>query len=111
MPCTVAVTVAVPPERVDGCPSNLTPPLDPGPEPVGAALAPWAPERAATPVTPSSTSHDAGPIGQGEGLTSALYIEEPDKVAAHRDAWQRLTSAALPVGASADLITEIRKNT
>ncbi|OKH97745.1 DNA-binding protein [Streptomyces sp. CB02923] len=46
-----------------------------------------------------------------EGLTSALYIEEPDKVAAHRDAWQRLTSAALPVGASADLITEIRKNT
>ncbi|MFI2237112.1 helix-turn-helix domain-containing protein [Streptomyces chrestomyceticus] len=46
-----------------------------------------------------------------EGLTSALYIEEHDKVAAHRDAWQRLTSAALPVGASADLITEIRKNT
>ncbi|MFD7661698.1 Scr1 family TA system antitoxin-like transcriptional regulator [Streptomyces sp. NPDC059788] len=46
-----------------------------------------------------------------EGLTSALYIEEADKVAAHRDAWQRLTSAALPVGASADLITEIRKNT
>nr|WP_272902889.1 DUF5753 domain-containing protein [Streptomyces sp. BA2] len=32
-----------------------------------------------------------------EGLTSALYIEETDKVAAHRDAWQRLTSAALSV--------------
>jgi hypothetical protein len=46
-----------------------------------------------------------------EGLTSALYIEEQDKVAAHRDAWQRLTAMALPVEASADLITEIRKNT
>lgn len=45
-----------------------------------------------------------------EGLTSALYIEEHDKVAAHRDAWQRLTSAALSVEASGDLITEIRKN-
>lgn len=45
-----------------------------------------------------------------EGLTSALYIEETDKVAAHRDAWQRLTSAALSVEASADLITDIRKN-
>ncbi|MGC9536559.1 DUF5753 domain-containing protein [Streptomyces sp. UG1] len=46
-----------------------------------------------------------------EGLTSALYVEESDKVAAHRDAWQRLTSAALSVEASAELITEIRKNT
>ncbi|MFE7316394.1 helix-turn-helix domain-containing protein [Streptomyces sp. NPDC057555] len=45
-----------------------------------------------------------------EGLTSALYVEEGDKVAAHRDAWQRLTSAALSVEASAELITEIRKN-
>lgn len=46
-----------------------------------------------------------------ESLTSALYVEEADKVAAHRDAWQRLTSAAESVEASADLITEIRKNT
>ncbi|MFM9445296.1 helix-turn-helix domain-containing protein [Streptomyces acidiscabies] len=46
-----------------------------------------------------------------EGLTSALYIEERDKVAAHRDAWQRLTSTALSVEASAELITEIRKST
>ena len=46
-----------------------------------------------------------------EGLTSALYVEERDKVAAHRDAWQRLTSAALSVESSADLIAEIRKNT
>ncbi|MFD5873700.1 helix-turn-helix domain-containing protein [Streptomyces sp. NPDC060322] len=45
-----------------------------------------------------------------EGLTSALYVEEREQVAAHRDAWQRLTSAALSVEASADLITEIRKN-
>ncbi|MEU0838603.1 DUF5753 domain-containing protein [Streptomyces sp. NPDC005962] len=46
-----------------------------------------------------------------EGLTSALYVEERDQVAAHRDAWQRLTSAALSVESSADLIAEIRKNT
>lgn len=46
-----------------------------------------------------------------EGLTSALYVEESEKVAAHRDAWQRLSSAALSVEASADLITEIRKST
>ncbi|APD18666.1 DNA binding protein [Streptomyces phage Mojorita] len=46
-----------------------------------------------------------------EGLTSALYVEERDKVAAHRDAWQRLSAAALSVEASAELITEIRKNT
>lgn len=45
-----------------------------------------------------------------EGLTSALYVEEREQVAAHRDAWQRLTSAALSVEASADLIAEIRKN-
>ncbi|KDR60507.1 helix-turn-helix domain-containing protein [Streptomyces albidoflavus] len=44
-----------------------------------------------------------------ESLTSALYVEERDKVAAHRDAWQRLTSAAASVDASADLITQIRK--
>jgi hypothetical protein len=45
-----------------------------------------------------------------EGLTSALYVEEREQVAAHRDAWQRLTSAALSVDASADLIAEIRTN-
>ncbi|MFE9340883.1 helix-turn-helix domain-containing protein [Streptomyces sp. NPDC007063] len=45
-----------------------------------------------------------------EGLTSALYVEERDKVATHRDAWQRLTSAAESVEASAELITQIRKN-
>ncbi|MFI7102853.1 DUF5753 domain-containing protein [Streptomyces sp. NPDC050161] len=45
-----------------------------------------------------------------ESLTAALYIEDGDKVAAHRDAWQRLTSAAESVEASTDLITEIRKN-
>ncbi|MEV5597056.1 helix-turn-helix transcriptional regulator [Streptomyces sp. NPDC052496] len=50
-------------------------------------------------------------VVHSEGLTSALYIEEADKVAAHRDAWQRLTSAALSVEASAELITKIRKNT
>ncbi|WP_246561952.1 DUF5753 domain-containing protein [Streptomyces roseirectus] len=44
-----------------------------------------------------------------EALTSALYVEERDKVATYRDAWQRLTSAALSVEASAELITEIRK--
>ncbi|MGA4859733.1 MULTISPECIES: helix-turn-helix domain-containing protein [Streptomyces] len=44
-----------------------------------------------------------------ESLTSALYVEERDKVAAHRDAWQRLTSAAESVKASTDLITQIRK--
>ncbi|MFI8284860.1 helix-turn-helix domain-containing protein [Streptomyces albidoflavus] len=44
-----------------------------------------------------------------ESLTSALYMEERDKVAAHRDAWQRLTSAAESVKASTDLITQIRK--
>ncbi|MEU6482942.1 helix-turn-helix transcriptional regulator [Streptomyces sp. NPDC046887] len=46
-----------------------------------------------------------------EGLTSTVYVEESDKVAAHRDAWQRLSAAALSVEASADLITEIRKST
>ncbi|MFF1686093.1 helix-turn-helix domain-containing protein [Streptomyces sp. NPDC058254] len=45
-----------------------------------------------------------------ESLTSALYVEEREQVIAHRDAWQRLTSAALSVEASAELITEIRKN-
>ncbi|MEU2759404.1 helix-turn-helix transcriptional regulator [Streptomyces sp. NPDC007094] len=45
-----------------------------------------------------------------EGLTSALYVEEQDQITAHRDAWQRLTSAALSVEASAELITKIRKN-
>ncbi|MFI1191528.1 helix-turn-helix domain-containing protein [Streptomyces californicus] len=45
-----------------------------------------------------------------EGLTSALYVEEREQITAHRDAWQRLTSAALSVEASAELITEIRKN-
>ncbi|MFD7860756.1 Scr1 family TA system antitoxin-like transcriptional regulator [Streptomyces sp. NPDC057682] len=46
-----------------------------------------------------------------EGLTSALYVEEREQVAAHRDAWQRLSAAALSVEASAALITEIRKST
>lgn len=45
-----------------------------------------------------------------ESLTSALYVEERDKVAAHRDAWQRLTSAAASVEASAEMITEIRNH-
>ncbi|WP_030579216.1 DUF5753 domain-containing protein [Streptomyces globisporus] len=45
-----------------------------------------------------------------EGLTSALYVEEREQITAHRDAWQRLTSAALSVEATAELITEIRKN-
>ncbi|GAA2536853.1 hypothetical protein SF12_03220 [Streptomyces sp. MBRL 601] len=44
-----------------------------------------------------------------ESLTSALYPEERDQVAAHRDAWQRLTSAAASVEASASLITQMRK--
>ncbi|MFJ7053088.1 DUF5753 domain-containing protein [Streptomyces albidoflavus] len=43
-----------------------------------------------------------------EALSSALYVEERDAVNAHRDAWQRLTSAALSVEASAKLITQIR---
>lgn len=45
-----------------------------------------------------------------EGLTPALYVEEREQVASHRDAWQRLTSAALSVETSADLIAEIRNN-
>jgi hypothetical protein len=45
-----------------------------------------------------------------EGLTSALYIEDRDKVTTHRDAWQRLTSSAESVEASAELITQIRKH-
>ncbi|MFD3584480.1 helix-turn-helix domain-containing protein [Streptomyces sp. NPDC058683] len=45
-----------------------------------------------------------------EGLTSALYIEERDRVSTHRAAWQRLTSAAESVEASVELITQIRKN-
>ncbi|KLJ03318.1 DUF5753 domain-containing protein [Streptomyces albidoflavus] len=44
-----------------------------------------------------------------ESLSATLYVEERDKVAAHRDAWQRLTSAAESVEASTDLITQIRK--
>jgi hypothetical protein len=44
-----------------------------------------------------------------EALTAALYVEDRDKVASYRDAWQRLTSGALSVEASAELITEIRK--
>ncbi|MGF3131643.1 helix-turn-helix domain-containing protein [Streptomyces albidoflavus] len=48
-------------------------------------------------------------VVHNESLTSALYVEERDKVAAHRDAWQRLTSAAESVKASTDLITQIRK--
>ncbi|WP_308288545.1 DUF5753 domain-containing protein [Streptomyces macrolidinus] len=48
-------------------------------------------------------------VVHSEALTAALYIEEQDKVAAHRDSWQRMTSAALSVEASAELINEIRK--
>ncbi|WP_200301804.1 DUF5753 domain-containing protein [Streptomyces adelaidensis] len=44
-----------------------------------------------------------------EGLASALYVEDGNGVAAHRDAWQRLTSAALSVEESAELVTTIRK--
>ena len=50
-------------------------------------------------------------VVHAESLTSALYIEDRDKVATHRDAWQRLTSAAESVETSAELITEIRKST
>ncbi|MFF9477910.1 Scr1 family TA system antitoxin-like transcriptional regulator [Streptomyces sp. NPDC014733] len=39
-----------------------------------------------------------------EGLTSSLYIEDSDKVAVHRDAYQRISSAAEAVEASAELI-------
>lgn len=46
-----------------------------------------------------------------EGLTAALYIEERDKVAVHRDALNRLMSAAESVEASAELIAEIRNKT
>jgi hypothetical protein len=45
-----------------------------------------------------------------EALASTLYVEESSQVGAYRDAWQRLSAAALPVEASAKLITEIRKN-
>ncbi|MEU6441337.1 helix-turn-helix transcriptional regulator [Streptomyces sp. NPDC047046] len=45
-----------------------------------------------------------------EGLTSALYIEDADKIAAHRHAWQRISSAALSVESSADLIAKIRND-
>jgi hypothetical protein len=44
-------------------------------------------------------------------LASALYVEDGGGVAAHRDAGQRLTSSALSVDASAELITTIRKTT
>jgi hypothetical protein len=49
-------------------------------------------------------------VAPTEGLASALCIEDGDGVAAHRDARQRLTSAALPVEAPAELITTTRKN-
>lgn len=42
-----------------------------------------------------------------EALTSALYMEDPDEIATHRDAWQRITSAAESVKASTEMITEI----
>jgi hypothetical protein len=44
-----------------------------------------------------------------EALTAALYVEDREKVSSYRDAWQRLSSAALSVEATAELITEIRK--
>jgi len=50
-------------------------------------------------------------VVHAEALTSALYVEDSGKVATHRDAWQRLSSAAELVEASAELITEIRKST
>ncbi|WP_199831886.1 helix-turn-helix domain-containing protein [Streptomyces sp. ERV7] len=49
-------------------------------------------------------------VAHSESLTSILYIEDQNPVATYRDAWQRLTSAAESVEASAELITEIRKN-
>ncbi|MEU8539489.1 helix-turn-helix transcriptional regulator [Streptomyces sp. NPDC048717] len=55
-------------------------------------------------------SHADLDVVHTEGLTSALYVEDRDKVAAHRDAWQRLSAAALSVDGSAELITEIRKS-
>lgn len=50
-------------------------------------------------------------VVHAEGLTSALHIEEREQVAAYRDALQQLASVALPVEASAELITKIRKST
>ncbi|MBP0456264.1 helix-turn-helix domain-containing protein [Streptomyces montanisoli] len=44
-----------------------------------------------------------------ESLTSALYVEDREQVGVYRDAFERLCAAALPVEASADCITEIRK--
>lgn len=46
-----------------------------------------------------------------ESLTSALYVEEPDKVAVYRDAFERLRAAALSPELSAQRIAEIRDKT
>ncbi|MFC9426699.1 helix-turn-helix domain-containing protein [Streptomyces sp. NPDC056987] len=44
-----------------------------------------------------------------EGLTSALYVEDGEQVTAYRDAFERLTAAALSVEASARRIAEIKE--
>ncbi|WP_405937628.1 DUF5753 domain-containing protein [Streptomyces sp. NBC_00726] len=49
-------------------------------------------------------------VVHAEGLTSALYIEEREQVAAYRDASQQLASVALPAEESAQLIASIRKD-
>lgn len=49
-----------------------------------------------------------------EGLATALYVEDRDKIAMYRTAWQRLTSvaeSAESAESSAALISEIRKCT
>ncbi|MFD5057443.1 helix-turn-helix domain-containing protein [Streptomyces sp. NPDC058394] len=45
-----------------------------------------------------------------ESLTSALYVEDRDNVAAYRDAFERLRAAALSVEASMGLIEQIRNS-
>ncbi|MCM2420315.1 helix-turn-helix transcriptional regulator [Streptomyces sp. RKAG293] len=45
-----------------------------------------------------------------ESLTSALYVEEGEQVVAYRDAFERLTAAALSVEASAERIAQIKED-
>lgn len=54
--------------------------------------------------------HNDLDVVHAEGLVAGLYVEEREQVAAYRNAWQRLESAALSVEASTDLIADIRKN-
>ncbi|WKX70351.1 helix-turn-helix transcriptional regulator [Streptomyces sp. XD-27] len=50
-------------------------------------------------------------VAYTEGLASTpLYVEDRDKIAVYRTAWQRLASAAESVEASAVLIAQIRKS-